>query len=67
MSTRNQRRDAERLVVEIKVSNAAFDGQDRSYELARLLRDIAASIEGGRVRQDVIDINGNKVGAWELV
>lgn len=55
--------------LELETDNAAFmDG--RSAEIARILRTIARNIEIISQRGDaagvVLDINGNKVGRWEL-
>jgi len=57
------------FTIEIKTENAAFEGSACRQELARILREIAAHIEeqgtvwnGG----NVYDVNGNKVGRWEV-
>jgi hypothetical protein len=57
--------------INIEMDNAAFGEGDNGYEVARILNEIAKSVngvnlydgDGGQVR----DINGNKVGAWEVV
>lgn len=57
------------LNIEIKADNAAFD-DDPSIETARLLRELADSIERmglGYHKDRLQDINGNHVGYanWE--
>jgi len=46
--------------------NAAFQDGQREYETARILRRVADEIEGGASYGIMHDINGNRVGAWEL-
>lgn len=60
------------LKIEIKTGNAAYsdDGENITdegrIELCRNLDDIKNKIEDGYDRGYVIDINGNKVGEWDL-
>jgi hypothetical protein len=60
-----------RCVIEIRMDNAAFDGPDGGCELARILRKIASDVAERDVRFDVInrlrDINGNKVGSYQIL
>lgn len=58
--------------VTIRTNNAAFrdegDGSFNGYEVARILREIADSVEGygaSRHAQSVMDINGNRVGQYK--
>jgi hypothetical protein len=53
------------MKIEFKTGNAAFEGED-NYEVVRILRDIADQVERGCSLGIIIDINGNKVGSWEL-
>lgn len=52
------------FTVRIATSNAAFEGEDRNVELARILHSLASRLENDpddslvRLR----DINGNRVG-----
>lgn len=49
-----------KVKIEINTSNAAFEeGND---EVVRILRDLADKFECGSVRENILDINGNKVG-----
>ena len=53
--------------MEFATDNAAFDDMPAT-ECARILRDIARKIETGE-RLDggpIRDINGNRIGHWEL-
>jgi hypothetical protein len=56
----------------INMDNAAFEGCQQINEVQRILQAVAESIDtlnrfrdGGMVR-DIRDINGNKVGTWEV-
>lgn len=61
------------LRIEFKTGNAAFrdeDGNLDGYTVADYLRekanDIADDIENGYEEGFLVDINGNKVGSWQL-
>lgn len=59
------------LKLEIKTGGAAFSEDDvlttdGRYEVARLLKKIAAQIEQGDDDGVIMDINGNKVGRFTL-
>lgn len=63
------------LKIEIKTDNAAFniDGETqwereywRNLELKRVLKNVMNQLDNGNVSGSCIDINGNKVGTWEL-
>jgi hypothetical protein len=55
--------------LEFSTDNAAF-GEDefqRNHEIARILRDIAAKVgEQDLISGSARDLNGNKVGEWEI-
>lgn len=55
--------------LEIETDNAAFE-DGGNEELARILRKLADRITFGTYDEDdngaLLDINGNKVGDWEL-
>jgi len=44
-----------------ETDNAAF-ADDRSGEIARILRQIAANLDQGRDQETIFDVNGNVVG-----
>lgn len=50
----------------IKTGNAAYDDGNCEYELIRNLKEIIKKLEYGYDSGSVMDINGNKVGSWEL-
>lgn len=50
--------------LEIATDNAAFEGEDRNYEIARILRGIADGLEQGKESGIARDINGNRVGEY---
>lgn len=57
------------MKIEFNTDSAAFDndcGGSLEYETIRILRDIIDEIKSGRTYGSIMDINGNKVGTWEL-
>lgn len=52
--------------------NAAFGDtdQDAQYECARILRELANTVESNtrtdKCYLDIMDINGNTIGSWRL-
>lgn len=60
--------------VEIKTGGAAFcdpctgeeDTYAESFEVVRILKRIINELENDYVKGVCMDINGNKVGEWEL-
>ena len=50
------------VIVKIKTDNAAFENENRDYEIARILRELARKYENGAVNGILLDYNGNKVG-----
>ena len=55
---------AKNFKISIKTTNAAFEGENRPYELARILREVASDLENGVTYAVVTDSNGNRVGEW---
>jgi hypothetical protein len=53
------------FTIDISTGNGAFD-DDAGAEVARILRDVADRIERGTATGKVFDINGNRVGSFEL-
>jgi len=56
------------FAVKIKTSNAAFEGAcNESYEIARILRDLADRVEqNGADTYMLQDVNGNHVGSGKF-
>jgi len=54
------------FTVNINVDNDAYNGQARQYQLIENLKDIISKLEMGNDWGTVKDINGNKVGNWDL-
>ena len=50
--------------IQITMNNAAFD--EPATELARILRELADDVEQGQGAKNLRDINGNKVGSFEI-
>lgn len=55
------------LTLSIMTDNAAFQEGQRPHELGRLLRKVAGEVENGYEEGHILDINGNKVGAWIII
>lgn len=53
------------MKIEFKTGNAAFD-EYGDREVRRILEKIADDIESGHTSGVIMDINGNKIGHWEL-
>ena len=53
------------ITIKIETDNAAFDGADRRYEVARILRKVAYDIDRGDTPDALHDINGNRVGTFK--
>lgn len=54
------------FTLQIATDNAAFEGDDRKTEIARILRDVADRLEQGKFVGRLLDVNGNHVGRAEL-
>lgn len=59
--------------LEIKTGGAAFrdengeeDKMSECFEVARILRNIADSLEDGLSASNILDINGNTVGSFKF-
>ena len=53
------------FILKFSTDNAAFDGDLRTEEIARILRQIADRIEGEcREGGRIYDQNGNGIGTW---
>ena len=54
------------FTLKISTVNAAFGDGNRYDEIARILREVAARVEGGQQAGSAMDENGNKVGSWRF-
>lgn len=52
--------------LEFGTDNAAFDDIDGPAEIRRILKEIAGRIVLGSTSGNIHDINGNKIGHYEL-
>lgn len=51
----------------LSTDNAAFQGDDMRAEIARILRELAETIDNGSTyKGGLYDANGNRVGSWNL-
>lgn len=63
-----------KFTMTVEMDNAAFEGDGCGPELARVLLRVAGVVEGLLLRDAagrpvtgyVADINGNRVGSWEI-
>ena len=61
-----------KFTIEIKCDGAAFfddstgEYWEPSYEVSRILRDIAYKVDEGYTSDSIMDINGNRVGSFEF-
>jgi hypothetical protein len=49
------------------LENSAFQEGNLNFEIARILKKLAAKIENGNIPEKILDINGNKVGNIDVV
>ncbi len=54
-----------KFTMEVEMDNAAFDRGD-GRELSRILRLIENKLCAGETSGKCMDLNGNKVGSWEI-
>jgi hypothetical protein len=55
------------MEIKFSTNNAAFEGEGKWQEIARVIRDVADHVVGSNHTSGVImDINGNKIGRWSL-
>jgi hypothetical protein len=59
-----------KVTITIDTDNAAFDGDwGRSTEVARILRDLAGTVETRgtvNVPAAILDVNGNRCGTYRI-
>jgi len=53
------------FTLKFKTDNAAF-GDDKSFEVLRILKDVSHKIEMGQTEGSIRDINGNTIGTFKL-
>lgn len=53
------------LKLNMKMDNAAFT-EGPGHEAARIIREAASNLENGTHKGPLVDINGNKVGSFEV-
>jgi hypothetical protein len=49
-----------------KTENSAFDEGFKKEEITRILNKVICQIEENVICNKIIDINGNKIGEWEI-
>ena len=53
------------MKIQFDTDNAAFE-EYGDAEVRRILEEIADKVEHGYDHGSIMDINGNKIGSWEL-
>ena len=51
--------------IEFETTNSAFDDYG-DKEVTRILTEISEKVQRGMTKDIIIDIDGNKIGKWEL-
>ena len=60
-------RKALMFTLKLNTDNAAFEGEDKPLEVARILRAVASRLEQwGSKNSPCLDCNGHIVGTWKL-
>ncbi len=54
------------LKLTVRTDNAAFQGENLTLELARILHEAAETIGRGHMTGTLRDLNGNTVGEWAV-
>ena len=52
--------------IEFTTGNDAFHGDNLEYETARILNDVAHKILSGYLKDNIRDVNGNRIGEFEV-
>lgn len=55
-----------KFTLNIETHSAAIAEDGREFELARILRTTAERVENGQDSGILLDINGARVGSWEM-
>ena len=59
-----------KIVIEIRMNNSAFENENGN-ELARILNGLASRVDEKTLQEGdgklLFDINGNRVGHWEVI
>jgi len=55
-------------IIKFNTDNAAFDEENRNFEVSRILSKLASDIELGLLDESTVirDINGNTIGSCEF-
>lgn len=54
------------MKINYTTGNAAFEGDSSFLENVRILMIIIEKMKEGKTYGNILDINGNKVGTWEI-
>lgn len=54
------------MQIRFKTDNSAFEDENKPFEIARILREIAFKVENDITEASISDINGNVIGTWEI-
>jgi hypothetical protein len=55
-----------KATISIVMDGAAFDGDQATWELAEILRDLAKHVVAGERERVLHDCNGNRVGQFKI-
>lgn len=54
------------MKIEFTTDNASFENDGLKAEARRILADIASRVEIGQREGSIRDLNGNRIGQWEV-
>lgn len=54
------------MKIEFKTDNQAFQDGNEPTEIQRILKQISAEIDYGFISNFIKDVNGNRIGTWEI-
>lgn len=56
-----------RISINFITSNASFDAENKDYQVEVILKKIIAQYQGEYLGANIIDLNGNLIGQWEIL
>ena len=56
-----------RISIIFITSNASIDAENKDYQVEVILKKIIAQYQGEYLGANIIDLNGNLIGQWEIL
>ena len=54
------------MKITFNTDNAAFEHYGMAFQVRHIFQDILGEIECGQTSGVIMDLNGNKIGKWEI-